>query len=235
MEHLKERLRANLARVKAQIHLSAVASGRTADDILLVAVTKYVDLELTNMVFECGVTALGESRPQDLWKKAQSLADQPVKWHLIGHLQRNKVRRTLPIVTCIHSVDSIRLAEAIDEDSTKRPIDVLLEVNISGEQAKHGFRPDDLIMHIESIARCENIRVRGLMTMAGRHIDRDATRRQFSSLRELRDRLIRQVPEGIDLSELSMGMSGDFDLAIEEGATIVRVGSTLFEGIDLER
>ena len=209
-------------------------------DVTLVAVTKYVSAEVVRPLVAAGCVDLGESRPQQLWEKAAALADLPIRWHLIGHLQRNKVRRTLPLVAMIHSVDSPRLLAAIDEEwactggaraSACSPLPVLLEVNISGEAAKHGFAPETIEPLLAELA---GYRQRGgpRADVHGRLGGRlDAARRDFAALRQLRDRLRPRCPPGVTLDELSMGMSGDFEVAIEEGATIVRVGSALFEGM----
>ena len=161
----------------------------------------------------------------------------PMRWHLIGHLQRNKVPRTLPLVSLIHSGDSLRLLEAIDQDAAaqcSRRVPVLIEVNISGDATKHGFKPDEVEPNLAAIAALSAVEVRGLMSMASREDDVDSSPRTNSpSLRELRDQLANKSRRrDIKLDELSMGMSGDFEAAIEEGATIVRIGSALFEGID---
>ena len=163
------------------------------------------------------------------------LADLPIRWHLIGHLQRNKVARTLPLVSLIHSCDSVRLAAAIDTSGAANrdtPVPVLLEVNISGDPAKHGLAPAEIAAALPPLAALPHIQIRGLMAMAGRPDDPAAARRDFQHLRELRDRLRADCPATIRLDELSMGMSGDYEIAVEEGATIVRVGSALFEGVD---
>ena len=194
------------------------------------AVTKYVGLEEIRALVEAGCTDLGESRPQQLWDRAEALGGLPIRWHLIGHLQRNKVHRTLPLVTLIHSADSPRLVAALDEAAAGARTAILLEVNISGEPAKHGFAPDELEPFLPELAGYRNVEVRGLMCMAGLEGGLDDARREFAALRCLRDRLRANCPEGITLDELSMGMSGDYEVAIEEGATIVRVGSALFEG-----
>jgi hypothetical protein len=180
-----------------------------------------------------GCRDLGESRSQELWSKAAELADLSINWHLIGHLQRNKVERTLPLVSLIHSADSVRLIAAINESAAAmwREVPVLLEVNVSGDRSKHGFGPDEIARLLPEIAAFDHVEVRGLMAMAGREGDLESARRDFARLRELRDRLRRELPAGMSLDELSMGMSGDFEAAIEEGATIVRVGSALFEGV----
>ncbi|HJT35817.1 MAG TPA: YggS family pyridoxal phosphate-dependent enzyme [Pirellulales bacterium] len=224
-------LTGNLARIRERIADAALASGRIADAVTLVAVTKYVEPSLARALAEAGCLDLGESRPQELWRKAEALADLPVRWHLIGHLQRNKIARTLPLVSLVHSADSLRLIEAIDAEAAAlpRPVPVLLEVNISGEAAKHGFTPDELAPLGPRLAALAHIEVRGLMCMASRDSDQDQARREFERLRILRDRLRGDWPDRLRLDELSMGMSGDFEAAIAEGATLVRIGSSLFE------
>jgi pyridoxal phosphate enzyme (YggS family) len=148
-------------------------------------------------------------------------------------LQRNKTRRTLPLVTLLHSGDSLRLLHELNAEAAllDRQVDVLLEVNISGEEAKHGFAPTELAVALPAVAEFSALQIRGLMAMAALEGGPDRARRDFAALRELRDRLLRECPPNIELSELSMGMSDDFAEAIEEGATIVRIGSALFEGI----
>ncbi|MCL6504127.1 MAG: YggS family pyridoxal phosphate-dependent enzyme [Pirellulales bacterium] len=227
-----ERLRGNLARVREQIAAAAARCGRAPASITLVAVTKTVSADVARLLPQTGILDLGESRPQDLWRKAPLLHDLPVRWHLVGHLQRNKVARTLPLVSLIHSVDSLRLLAAIESAAAiqQSPADVLLEVNVSGQPQKHGFAPDAVAEALQQAATCRWLRLRGLMAMAGTPGDLAAARREFASLRELRDRL-REAAGGACLDELSMGMSGDFEAAIEEGATMVRIGTALFEGI----
>ena len=195
------------------------------------------------------------------------MADLPVRWHFIGHLQRNKVRRTLPFTALIHSVDSPRLAEAIEESAAElslrgcekmglapnrddenlakndrrevpvpifsQPlrVPVLLEVHTSGEAAKSGLEPDGIERELPKLAEFRHLEIRGLMCMAALEGGLDVARRNFADLRLIRDRLRANCPENIRLDELSMGMSGDYEVAIEEGATIVRIGSALFEGV----
>jgi PLP dependent protein len=178
----------------------------------------------------------------------------PVRWHLIGHLQRNKVRRTLPLVAMMHSVDSPRLLAAIEEHLPPRkapplqwggfverqeplesldgfaPLPVLLEVRISSEETKSGFAPAEIEPFLAKAVDYRHVSIRGLMGMASLDGGLDVARREFAALRDLRDRLRANCPPGVTLDELSMGMSGDFEVAIEEGATIVRIGSALFEG-----
>lgn len=227
------RLQDNLAQVRQRIAVTAAKSGRLAEAVKLVGATKYVDTNIARLLVEAGLTDLGESRPQELWTKAAALADLPVHWHLIGHLQRNKVKRTLPLWPLIHSADSLRLLEEISREATaaKTPVDVLLEVNISGDEAKHGFLPEEMHALLESIAKLPNVYVLGLMGMAALEGGPDRARRDFANLRELANHLATHCPPPIKLGELSMGMSGDYEVAIEEGATIVRVGSALFEGV----
>ena len=156
-----------------------------------------------------------------------------LRWHLIGHLQSNKVRRTLSFRPLIHSVDSIKIIEQVSRECQTQGLtsELLVEVNVSGDATKHGLAPAEVEPLLPQIASLPNIAVKGLMTMASREGDLDQARREFAALRELRDRLVRVCPPEISLGDLSMGMSGDFEVAIEEGATMVRVGSALFEGL----
>ncbi len=225
------RLKSNLDSIRDRIASAARRSGRQPADVQLVAVSKYVDAEQTEQLVQAGATVLGESRPQALWNKAAQMQDLSIEWHLIGHLQRNKVARTLPLVSLIHSVDSVRLAQAIDESaaSIQQTTNVLVEVNTSGEAAKQGFPIDQVEAILNQSRRWENVHVRGLMTMAANVHDDQHIRHSFAALRNLRDECQRNTD--IPLPELSMGMSRDFELAIEEGATLVRVGSSLWEGV----
>jgi hypothetical protein len=233
MSDLSQRIRDNLARVRRQIADAAARSGRAAEEVKLVAVTKSAGEAAIRALVEAGCRELGESRPQQLWERAARLADLPIRWHMIGTLQRNKVRRTLPLVHALQSADSLSLVEAVDriagELSLRVP--VLLEVNVSGEGSKHGFDPASVEPYLDELARLEHVEVRGLMCMASLEGGLDAAHRDFAALRQLRDRLRAGCPPEISLDELSMGMSGDYEAAVEEGATIVRIGSALFEGV----
>ena len=226
------RIAENLADVRSRIAQAAARSGRTERAVRLIAVTKYVDVRCARMLLEVGCQDLGESRPQELWSKAAALPPY-TRWHMIGHLQRNKVRRTLPLVTLFHSADSLRLLHALDEEAAiaQRSVDVLLEVNVSGERNKHGFAPTEMAAVLDEATSLSHIKVHGLMAMAGLEGTLEDARREFANLRELRNGLRRNAPESMVLHELSMGMSEDFEIAIEEGATMVRVGSVLFEGV----
>jgi pyridoxal phosphate enzyme (YggS family) len=231
---LLPRLSQNLAHVRGQMAEAALRAGRRLEEVRLVGATKYVDADAARALFHAGLHDLAESRPQELWKKAEALQDLPIRWHLIGNLQRNKVERTLPLVSLLHSGDSLRLLEAASEAAVKqgRVVETLLEVNISGDATKHGFRPEELRPLVVPIGQLMGLKVRGLMTMAALEGGSARARQDFAALRLLRDSLAADCPPQIELTELSMGMSGDFVEAIEEGATIVRVGSALFEGLE---
>jgi PLP dependent protein len=231
MQHAA-RIAENVARVRERIAIAAQTAGRDAASIRLVAVSKYVDAATATALLAAGCTDLGESRPQEIWDKAAAPELAGARWHLIGRLQRNKARRTLPLVDLIHSVDSERLLAAIDEQAAALDLTprVLLEVNCSGDFTKQGFVADDVRRLLPSLTAYSRLRVSGLMTMAPLEGDAAAARAAFAALLELRDELSLQCPPSILLDELSMGMSGDFEEAIAEGATIIRIGSLLFDG-----
>ncbi|MDA7980649.1 MAG: YggS family pyridoxal phosphate-dependent enzyme [Pirellulales bacterium] len=228
------RLKENLAAVRERIGRAAASSGRTMDDVQLIAVTKYVDAAISRDLVIAGCTDLGESRPQQLWFKADELEGVDCQWHMIGHLQRNKVERTIRLTSLVHSVDSERLIAMINTQAERLGtlVDVLLEVNTSGEVEKHGLTADEVMPFLACSDQWPHVRVRGLMTMAARGAVGSAARSCFAELRQLRDRLAGKCPANVSLQELSMGMSGDFEEAILEGATLVRIGSALFEGVE---
>ncbi|MCS7014999.1 MAG: YggS family pyridoxal phosphate-dependent enzyme [Gemmatales bacterium] len=229
---IRETLRRNLEKIEEQITSACEQAGRDRGEVTLVAVTKSVNIEVAAALLELGVSNLGESRPQELWRKAAALPQ--ARWHLVGHLQRNKVARTLPLVVLIHSVDSERLLRALEEEGRERNrvADVLLEFNLSGESSKHGFAAADEPRLPDVLAEVQYVRVRGLMTLAPLGTDHETARPTFARLRELRDRLaIRLLGTPHTLHHLSMGMSGDFRGAILEGATLIRIGTALFTGL----
>jgi hypothetical protein len=215
--------------VRLRIELACARAGRDSAGVTLVAVTKTTAPQVAALLPGLGVTDLGENRPQELWRKADAVSG--VRWHLIGHLQRNKIDRTIPLVSLVHSVDSVRLLEALHAFGKRRgtPVPVLLEVNCSREANKGGFSPEELPALAPQLADWPGVAVEGLMTMAAYSDDPQAARPAFAELRQLRDRL--RADTGLPLPHLSMGMSGDFEVAVEEGATFVRVGTTLFEGL----
>ncbi|MFO0849511.1 MAG: YggS family pyridoxal phosphate-dependent enzyme [Gemmataceae bacterium] len=221
-----------VAGVRGRIADACRRAGRDPADVTLVAVTKTVSARVAGLLPGLGVTDLGESRPQSLWAKSEAVPG--ARWHLIGHLQRNKLDRTIPLVAQVHSADSLRLLEALDAFGRKRsqPVPVLLEVNSSREPAKGGLAPEEVPAVGERLASLAGVRADGLMTMAAFHDDPQACRPTFAELRSLRDRL--RAATGLPLPHLSMGMSNDFEVAVEEGATLVRVGTTLFDGLEAE-
>jgi pyridoxal phosphate enzyme (YggS family) len=225
---LRDRLNERLTDVERRIAAACARAGRPRSEVTLVAVTKTVGVELAGLLPALGVSDLGENRPQELWRKAAALPAD-VRWHLIGHLQRNKVERTLPLVHRIHSADSVRLLDAIAEEARRevRTVPVLLEVNASGEASKSGFAPAEVLPLVARLRALRPVRIDGLMTMAALQ-EPEACRPTFRTLRDLRDRMRQELPEVV---HLSMGMSNDFEVAIEEGATHVRLGSVLFEGL----
>jgi len=227
MTSIASQIAENLQAVRQRIADACACCDRSVSDVRLVAVTKYAEPAWVRALLDLGMQDLGESRPQQLVQRAEEFSE-PIRWHLIGHLQRNKVRPILPLVTMIHAVDSFRLLRRIEmlaEELQLRPR-VLLEVNISGEAAKQGFDPEELRTGWAAVDECKQVQVDGLMTMAVRGETPEAARPMFRGLRNLRDRL---ADDERPLAELSMGMSGDFETAVEEGATLVRIGSGLFE------
>ena len=219
----------NVKRVLDNIAETAIKSGRNPLDVTLVAVTKTVTAEKAREVMDAGIVTLGENRVQSLLEKYEILKDEPC-WHLIGHLQTNKVKYIADKVSLIHSVESLKLAEEIDRKfkEHKRIAEVLIQVNVSGEESKFGITPYDTFALIEEISKLENVRVKGLMTMAPLSATPDECRRYFHDLKKLSCDIADKKIDGVDMKHLSMGMSGDYKEAILEGATIVRVGSALF-------
>jgi pyridoxal phosphate enzyme (YggS family) len=234
MAEIRQRITDNLAAVEERLCAACRRAGRTRSEVTLVAVTKTVSAEIAALLPELGVRDLGESRPQELWRKAATITTG-VHWHLIGHLQRNKIERTLPLLSRIHSVDSLRLLEALEEAGRRvhgqsaGSLPALLEVNASREASKHGFAPEEVPGLAPRLAELQQVRIDGLMTMAAYEEDPERTRPTFAALRTLRDRLAAEL--GRPLPHLSMGMSNDFEIAVEEGATFVRLGTVLFEGV----
>ncbi len=206
---------------------AAKVSGRDPGQVQLVAVSKTHPPEALQEAMEAGQFLFGESRVQEARAKIPLLPARG-RWHFIGHLQKNKIRAALPLFEQFHSVDSWETAEQFDriaQEESQRP-NVLLEVNVAGEASKYGFSPEGLVARIEKLMALHRLEIAGLMTIAPFHPEAEHSRPYFAQLRELRDRLEREA--GIGLPQLSMGMSGDYLVAIEEGATAVRVGSAIF-------
>ena len=231
----RDRLRENWDQVNAAIHDAARSSGRDPSSVRLVAVTKRNPAEWVRALAELGALDLGENYPQELWDKAEALANLArIRWHLIGHLQGNKLKKTLPLVEMVHAVDSVKLLQAVDDWAADHPghsLRVCLQVNTSAEESKHGWTPGEVCGPgmLDALGRIRSVSVVGLMTIAGYGTSAAESRPLFERLRLLRDDLRERT--GLELPELSMGMSGDFAAAIAEGSTFVRVGSALFEGV----
>lgn len=220
-------LRERLEEVRRRIGEAAERCGRTAEDVELVAVTKTHAPEVVEEARACGQLVFGENRVQELLAKAAACSSH-IRWHLIGHLQSNKIRKVLPVCEWIHGVDSTGLAAAMDRVAAEMGLfpRVLLEVNVAGEASKFGFSPEALERELPAILRMPRLQVGGLMTVAPAVAEPEDARPVFRALRELRDRLCSD--NATPLPALSMGMTHDFEVAIEEGATMVRVGSALF-------
>ncbi len=238
MNHPSEQayLKSRFDALEQRIRAACLRAGRSRDAVTLVTVTKTVTVAIAAQVVELGYHDLGENRPQELWRKAAALPTS-CRWHLIGHLQRNKVERTLRVQPFIHSVDSLALLTAIDQEAGRhgQAVPVLLEVNASREAAKHGFAPEEVPGLAAAIQALRHVQVRGLMTMARYEEDPENCRPTFALVRELRERLRPKLGPPHVCDQLSMGMSNDFEVAIEEGATLIRVGSALFEGLGPEK
>lgn len=234
MSRLLQTLSNNLASVRLRMAAACQVADRSLDSIQLIAVTKYAKVEWIEGLISLGLSQFGENRPQQL-EERQTRWPQ-VQWHLIGHLQRNKAKSVLGRVALIHSIDSWRLAERLSElapsDSKVNRIPLLCEVNVSGEASKDGFTIANLCADWDQLLGLPGVEIRGLMTMAPLAHDPNEARPVFAKLRQLRDELRARSPIEVTLSELSMGMSGDFEVAIQEGATLIRVGSRLFEGLE---
>ena len=217
----------NLERVQAQIDEAAKKSGRSADAIELVAISKTHEAEKVRAAFDAGQQLLGESRVQEARAKIP-LLPSAARWHFVGRLQRNKIRHALPLIELFHSVDSIELARDMNRIGDEEGLQprVLLEVNVAGEGSKIGFAPEKLSAEMESILALPRLTVEGLMTIPPHAPEPEQSRRHFVALRELREQFETQF--NLKLPHLSMGMSGDFLVAIEEGATLVRVGTAIF-------
>ena len=217
----------HLTTIRTRIADACRRSDRDPASVELVAVSKMQPLDAVRALYDCGHRSYGENYVQDLLPKAEALPDD-IRWHFIGHLQRNKVKFVLPHVAMIHGVDSLRLATEIDRQASAagRSMEILLQVNVSGEESKYGVDPDEAVALAREIDALSAVSLRGLMAIAAEFDDPEDVRPQFRHLREIRDRCAAEI--GRPLPHLSMGMSGDFEVAIEEGATLVRVGTALF-------
>jgi len=224
-----ETIKNNLEIINKKIKKAALKANRNPEEIKLVAVTKTATMGQIEEAINAGVKIIGENRVQDAKEKYQILT-AGIEWHLIGHLQTNKVKYAVEIFNCIHSVDSIRLAQEIDKRSKQfgKIMDVLVEVNVSGEESKYGIKPEEVKPFIKNISEFLRIKVRGLMTIAPIVKDKEEVRPYFRKLRELSKEIKSKNIENVKMDYLSMGMTKDFEIAIEEGANMVRIGRGIF-------
>jgi pyridoxal phosphate enzyme (YggS family) len=223
--------RQRLKQIQDRIAAACQRVGRTPDEVTIVAVTKYISVEETKALVDAGQLDLGENRLQVALPKLEALAERApgVRWHYIGSLQTNKVKEVLQRFHLIHSLDRMSLAKEIDKRARRLGLTVpcLVQVNVSGEESKSGFAPEEVADFLRALREMPTIEVRGFMTMAPASDDPETARPVFRGLREWRDRWIEDGVAPATATDLSMGMSGDFEVAVEEGATIVRIGSIL--------
>ena len=221
-----------IAAVQERIAAAARRAGRDAAEVTLVAVSKMHSPEEVAAACAAGLRIFGENRVEEAAPKVEAVAQlvapaPPPAWHMIGHLQSRKAEDALPWASMVHSVDSVKLAQRLSRFATAEKLPILLEVNVSGEASKYGFRPEELLAAVETIAALPGLALQGLMTMAPIAADPEEVRPVFAALRALKDELARRYPT-LDWRHLSMGMTDDFEVAIEEGATMVRVGRAIF-------
>lgn len=223
--------RRNLADVHARIATACLRVGRDPTHVRLLPVSKTKDEASIRLSYAAGCRLLGENKPQEAYQKWEAMADlTDLQWSVIGHLQTNKAKLVARFATEFQALDSLRVAEALDRrlQAEGRALDVFVQVNTSGEASKYGLPPDEVATFLKALPAFTALRVRGFMTLALFSAEAERVRQCFVLLRELRDRLSQDIPGEISLDELSMGMSGDYEIAIEEGATIVRVGQAIF-------
>ncbi|WP_203362236.1 YggS family pyridoxal phosphate-dependent enzyme [Bacillus sp. REN10] len=215
----------NLKDIQTTIEEACRKVGRNRDEVKLIAVTKYVSTERAQEALEAGIVHLGENRDEGLLKKWEVLKEKPV-WHFIGTLQTRKVKNIIDHVSYIHSLDRLSLAEEINKRAS-HPMNCLIQVNVSGEESKHGLLPEEVIPFVEQLAKLENVHVCGLMTMAPLTEDEDVLRSCFRQLKQLQEQVQQLNVSYAPCQELSMGMSNDYAIAVEEGATMIRIGTAL--------
>lgn len=218
-----------VADVSARITAACERVGRNPQEVTLIAVSKTMPVEAIREAMACGMVDFGENRPQELRDK-QAEITEPLRWHMIGALQTNKLKYVIGKTTLIHSVDSVHLAEAIEEMSAKKGLvtDVLLEINIAGEDSKHGISPEDSEQLVRDVAKFSHIKIRGLMTVAPYTEDAEENRVHFRKMKQLMVDINSKNIDNVYMDVLSMGMTGDYEIAVEEGATLVRVGTGIF-------
>ena len=219
----------NLAQVLKKVEEACARSGRDPKDVTLIAVSKTKPIEMIEEAMEAGARVFGENKVQELCDKYEQLP-KDLHWHLIGHLQRNKVKYIVDKVAMIHSVDSLRLAETIEKEAAKKAVivPILIEVNVAQEESKFGLKPEEVLPLIEQIADFSHIRIKGLMTIAPYVDNAEENREIFRELKKLSVDIAAKNINNVTMSVLSMGMTGDYMVAVQEGATMVRVGTGIF-------
>lgn len=222
-------IRENLTHTRQNMEDACRRAGRDAGDVTLIAVSKTKPLPMLQEAYEAGVRDFGENRVQELVEKYEALPGD-IRWHMIGHLQRNKVKYLVGKVFLIHSVDSLRLAQEIEKEAAKKgvSVNILVEVNVAEEESKFGMTASETVSLVEEIAKLPHIRIKGLMTIAPYVEDSEENRRYFAKLKQIYVDIIHKNIDNVFMEELSMGMTGDYEVAITEGATYIRVGTGIF-------
>ncbi len=222
-------LKENLANVEKNIEQACKNAGRSRDEVTLIAVSKTKPVEMLQEIYDENIRDFGENKVQELCSKMEQLPSD-IRWHMIGHLQRNKVKYIVDKVAMIHSVDSLRLAETIEKEAAKKAVivPILIEVNVAQEESKFGLKPEEVLPLIEQIADFSHIRIKGLMTIAPYVDNAEENREIFRELKKLSVDIAAKNINNVTMSVLSMGMTGDYMVAVQEGATMVRVGTGIF-------
>ena len=222
-------LKDNLEQVQHNIAKACEKAGRSVDEVTLIAVSKTKPLSDLEEILDCGILEFGENKVQELCDKYEHIKS-PVHWHMIGHLQTNKVKYIADKVALIHSVDSLKLAQQIDKEAAKKNVvvPILIEVNVAQEESKFGVSTEDTLALVKEISKCANVSIKGLMTIAPYVEDAEENRGYFKTLKKLSEDIAQSNIEGVSMEYLSMGMTNDYMIAIEEGATHVRVGTGIF-------
>ena len=222
-------IKENLKKVEARVENACRRAGRSPLDVTLIAVSKTKPVSMIREVMETGIVDFGENKVQELCDKTEQIPEK-LNWHLIGHLQRNKVKYIIDKVSMVHSVDSVRLAEAIEKEAAKKDIcmPVLIEVNVAGEESKFGLSVEEVLPFLEEISSYEHLQVKGLMTIAPFVANPEENREVFQKLKKLSVDIAAKNINNVNMSVLSMGMTNDYQVAVEEGATMVRVGTGIF-------
>ena len=219
----------NMKFIKEKIHATCQSVGRDPKDVKLLLATKTVPADRIKLALDMGEGLIGENKVQELQKKYSLLQHENMDWHFIGHLQTNKVKQVLKYVTCIHSVDRLKLGKVLHRELTKenRRLDILVQVNTSYEESKFGVAPEETLRLIEQLSELDTLQIKGLMTIGKLTTDNQETRECFRLLKSIQQRIIEQKLPRVEMDVLSMGMSNDYEIAIEEGATYIRIGTAL--------